>query len=555
MASDVSPFEAARLAYRPRLPTALRDGIARVRLTEGAAGPVDPAIRERFPHTADQPVLRLEPGAGMADRRPVRVGVVLSGGQAPGGHNVVVGLVDALAALEPSSTVLGFLGGPRGILTSRFTELPPAAVESYRNTGGFDLIGSGRDKIETDEQIGVCAETCRSLALDGLVVVGGDDSNTNAAILAEQFRSRGVDTAVVGVPKTIDGDMKGGGIEASFGFDTATKVYAELVGNIARDARSAGKYWHFVRLMGRSASHVTLECALRVRPNVALIGEEAEERGETLAATVERVAEVVRLRAEAGRSYGVCLVPEGLIEFVPEMRALIVELNGLLRAGADATPDATPGSVRERLGNAARSTFDALPPRIREQLLLDRDAHGNVQVSKIDTEALLVQGVAARLEAAALDGRFRGKFQAQTHFFGYEGRCAAPSNFDADYTYTLGHVAAALVASGRTGYVAAVEGLAQDPTAWRASAIPLTSLLRMEMRKGRSVPVIGKALVETRGPAFRAFAAERERWAIDDAYVYPGSIQYFGPPEVSGRGPLTLEIESAAGLRGVSPGL
>jgi pyrophosphate--fructose-6-phosphate 1-phosphotransferase len=530
MGSDVSPLEAARLTYRPQLPAALRDGIAAVGIVEHATRPAETAIRERFPHTSDQPLLRLAPAGPRAARRRLRVGVVLSGGQAPGGHNVIAGLVDAILAFEPSSAVLGFLGGPAGILARRHVELPLAAVAAYRNTGGFDLIGSGRDKIETAEQIERCAETCRDLALDGLVIVGGDDSNTNAAILAEQFRERGDGTSVVGVPKTIDGDMKGGGIEASFGFDTATKVYAELVGNIARDARSAGKYWHFVRLMGRSASHVTLECALRVRPNIALIGEEVAERGHTWAQTVEQVAEVVRMRAAAGRSYGVCLVPEGLIEFVPEMRALISELNALLR-------DAAPEVARERLGGSARSTFDALPPRIREQLLLDRDAHGNVQVSKIDTESLLVQDVASRLETR--------KFQAQTHFFGYEGRCAAPSNFDADYTYTLGHVAAALVAFGRSGYVAAVSGLASGPTAWRASAVALTSLLRMETRQGRSVPVIGKALVETSGAAFQAFARARERWAVEDAYVYPGAIQYFGPPEVTSRGPLSLELESA----------
>jgi len=543
----ISPLEEARLAYRPQLPAALRDGIARVGIEEREAGAPDATIREQFPRTSGRPAVRVVPGSGPAPRRPLRVGVVLSGGQAPGGHNVIAGLVDALAGLEPASAVIGFLGGPQGILNSRHRDLPRAVVDPYRNTGGFDLLGSGRDKIETAEQLEACRTTCRALALDGLVVVGGDDSNTNAATLAEHFLDHGLATAVVGVPKTIDGDMKGGGIEASFGFDTATKVYAELIGNIARDALSAGKYWHFVRLMGRSASHVTLECALRTRPNVALIAEEVEERGHTLAEVVELVARVVRRRAEAGRSYGLCLVPEGLIEFVPEMRALINQLNAALHGEGDASPETTLAErlafVRERLPIAQRSLFDALPPRIREQLLLDRDAHGNVQVSKIDTEALLVEGVAARIGAWKAEGKFPGTFRAQAHFFGYEGRCAAPSNFDADYTYALGHVAATLVAFGRTGYVAAVQGLAGPLERWTACAVPLASLLGMELRKGRCVPVIGKALVRTDGPVFHAFAAERERWAIEDAYLYPGAIQYFGPKAVAGRGPLSLALE------------
>ncbi len=549
MADDASPLERARRAYLPQLPAALRDGIASVGIEERETAPISEAIGERFPRTAGRPALRLVPGSGPAARRALRVGVVLSGGQAPGGHNVIAGLVDALDRFEPQSAVLGFLGGPRGILSASYRELPPAAVDPYRNTGGFDLLGSGRDKIETAEQLEACRTTCRSLALDGLCVVGGDDSNTNAATLAEHFLGHGLATVVVGVPKTIDGDMKGGGIEASFGFDTATKVYAELVGNIARDARSAGKYWHFVRLMGRSASHVTLECALRTRPNVAWIAEEVEERGQTLAEIVETLAQVVRRRAEAGRRYGVCLVPEGLIEFVPEMRALIGALNVVLhgesKTDAATSPTERAALVRGRLEAGTRATLDALPPRIREQLLLDRDAHGNVRVSQIDTEALLVEGVRERIRAWTAEGRFPGAFHAQTHFFGYEGRSAAPSDFDADYGYALGHVAAGMVAFGRTGYVAAIQGLAGPRAGWSACAVPLTSLLGMELRRGRSVPVIKKALVRTDSPAFRAFAAERERWAIEDAYLYPGAIQYFGPYDVSGRGPLSLELDRA----------
>jgi pyrophosphate--fructose-6-phosphate 1-phosphotransferase len=542
---QVSPLERERLTYEPTLPAALARGFRAVAFAERAvtsAARDAEAIRARFPRTFGRPVLELVEGDGPPRKRPLTVGVVLSGGQAPGGHNVIVGLADALRQLEPASRVIGFLGGPKGVMRDRHRELDAETLARYRNTGGFDLIGSGRDKIETPEQFEASRKTCESLGLDGLAIVGGDDSNTNAALLAEHFLEHGMGTTVVGVPKTIDGDLKGGGIETSFGFDTATKVYAELIGNICRDAASAAKYWHFVKLMGRSASHVTLECGLATRPNVTLIGEEVEQRGSTLGDVVEQVAGAVRRRAEAGRAYGVCLVPEGLIEFIPEMRSLIGQLNRILHDDAEA-------SSRERilrgLGPDARRTFEALPERIQSQLLLDRDAHGNVQVSRIETETLLVEQVERLLARWTVEGTYSARFQSQTHFFGYEGRAAAPSNFDADYTYALGQVAAGLVAFERTGYLAAVSGLAQPPARWRPAAIPLTSLMQLETRKGRDTPVIAKALVDLQGAPFGALRDARADWELEDRYLYPGAIQYFGPPEICGRPTITLSLEQA----------
>ena len=549
MAGDVSPLEAARASYAPRVPPVLGDGLGGVVFEEG--GPttsVDDAeaIRAALPRGYGRPVLAARRGSGRASGGAVRVGVVLSGGQAPGGHNVITGLHDGLCETRPGSKLLGFLGGPRGILEGRQRELGEAELAAYRNTGGFDLIGSGRDKIETAEQLERCRQACEQLGLAGLVIVGGDDSNTNAALLAEHFLERGVGTAIVGVPKTIDGDLKGGGVETSFGFDTATKVYSELVGNICRDARSAAKYWHVVKLMGRSASHVTLECALQTRPNVALIGEEIRARALTLDQISEHVAGVIRRRAEAGRRYGVCLVPEGLIEFVPEIGRLIGALNRLLseRAAAFeglAGPDPRVAFARAHLGPQEARALDALPAALRAQLLQERDAHGNVQVSRIETEALLIHKIAERLR----DGRFAGEFAVQGHFFGYEGRCAPPSDFDANYTYGLGRLAAALVGAGKTGYLCSLGNLAAPPERWTAAGVPLTSLMRIETRKGRGVPVVAKALVDLEGAPFRVFAAARERWALEDAFRYPGPIQYFGPRELTGAITETLRLERA----------
>ena len=556
MSRRVSPLESERADYRPRVPAVLGAGIGTVAVRESGT-PVPPVasdddeIRARFPTTHGRPAVELAAGRDRVAADPLRVGVVLSGGQAPGGHNVIAGLADALRAIHAGSRLFGFLRGPNGILTNRHDELTAERVGPFRNTGGFDMIGSGRDKIESDEQLAKSLEVCRGLDLDGLVVVGGDDSNTNAAVLSEYFATHGQKTVVVGVPKTIDGDLKGGGIEASFGFDTATRVYGELIGNICRDARSAGKYWHFIRLMGRSASHVTVECALRTQVNVALVAEEAEQRGWTLDHVADSVADVVRRRAAAGRNYGVCLVPEGLIEFIPEMRGLISELNRILTAEGEAverldSADDKRALVASKLSQAGAKVFGSLPVLIQRQLLIDRDAHGNVQVSKIETESLILSEVAERVEAWNASGEFAGKFSAMCHFFGYEGRCAPPSNFDADYTYALGRLAAALVAHRRTGYVCAIQNLAAPPDEWRAAGVPLTSLLAIETRKGRRTPVIRKALVRLDAEPFLSFARERERWQVDDEFMYPGPIQYFGPPEVCSVPTRTLELERAA---------
>lgn len=552
MSREASPLEKARSAYRPRLPGILAKGIRAIQLKEGAASPPSKdaaAIGERFPGTSGRASVRLAEGSGPPTAKALRVGVVLSGGQAPGGHNVIVGISDAIRALDGGSKLYGFKGGPKGIFTNRYEELSAEKVEPYRNTGGFDMIGSGRDKIETEEQLANCAAACRKLSLDGLVVIGGDDSNTNAAVVAEYFLSHGLSTSVVGVPKTIDGDMKGHGVETSFGFDTATKVYAELIGNICRDSKSAGKYWHFVKLMGRSASHVTLECALRTQPNIALIGEEVEAKKLTLKQIVEDVVRVIRARSEAGRNYGVCLVPEGLIEFIPEIRNLIAELNEVLHKHGEyfATLQTFANKrefVSQNLSKDSSYVFGYLPQRIQEQLLLDRDSHGNVQVSRIDTEQLLIEQAAEAIQQLKVEKNFPGSFSTQHHFLGYEGRCAAPSNFDADYTYALGQVAAVLIANGKTGFMASVARVAEPPSQWSAGGVPLTSLMQIEQRKGKPTPVIAKALVALAGRPFAAFAAARSSWEVEDAYLYPGPIQYFGPEEVSGLVTRTLELEA-----------
>jgi pyrophosphate--fructose-6-phosphate 1-phosphotransferase len=552
MSKQPSALEQARAGYQPRAPEILYAGIDTIAFEEGEATASvrdTETIRTRFPRTFGRPVLRLAPGAGPGKRRPLNVGVVLSGGQAPGGHNVIAGLLDALRAVDPESRLFGFLGGPKGIFTCHYRKLTPEIVAPYRNTGGFDLIGGGRDKIETPDQLAKCKATCLELKLDGLVIVGGDDSNTNAAVLAEYFTEHDMPTAVVGVPKTIDGDMKGQGVETSFGFDTATKVYSDLIGNICRDAKSAAKYWHFIKLMGRNASHVALECGLRTHANITLIGEEVEQREMTLGQVVEYVAEMVRRRAEAGRNYGVCLVPEGLIEFIPEIRQLIEALNRLLSDHAryfESVPLFSDRQefVNQNLDRDNSYVFSSLPMRIQQQLLLERDAHGNVQVSRIDTEAMLVEMVVEKIAQWKVEDRFRGRLQVQHHFFGYEGRCAAPSNFDANYTYSLGHLATALVAFGKSGYICAVQNLAAPPEEWSAAGVPLTSMLQMETRKGKNVPVIGKALVRTDAEPFLGFAAVRDRWAEEDDYCYPGAIQYFGPDEVCCRPTHSMLLEA-----------
>jgi pyrophosphate--fructose-6-phosphate 1-phosphotransferase len=476
------------------------------------------------------------------------VGAVLSGGQAPGGHNVIAGLFDALKKGNPSSRLLGFSGGPSGIIDGVYTELDAALIDRYRNTGGFDMIGSGRTKIETPEQYAAVIATVQRLALDALVVIGGDDSNTNAALLAERFQAEGLATRVIGVPKTIDGDLKNEQIEVSFGFDTACKTYAELIGNIQRDAASARKYWHFIKLMGRSASHITLECALQTHPNICLIGEEAAAKNLTLSAIVAHIGDIIARRAEKGENFGVVLVPEGLVEFIPEIKALIGELNDNLASHSDEF-NALPAYgqkfdwLKTKLSAPAFATFASFPEAIAKQFLADRDPHGNVQVSKIETEVLLALGVEEKLRHMKKEGAYKGKYAYLTHFFGYEGRAAFPSNFDANYCYALGYTAFVLISGGLSGYIASVQNLTSSSDKWIPGGVPLTSMMHIEKRKGLDKPVIEKALVRLDDAPFRTFASFRPAWEVDTSYVYPGAIQYFGPPDVCDMPPKTLLLE------------
>lgn len=550
MAGKKSELEKLRISYKPKLPEMLKKGIEHVDIKEeGATTAVADTdeIKKHFPNIFGKPLLHFKEGAG-PDKHPLKVGVVLSGGQAPGGHNVIIGIFDYIREMHPDSQLLGFLGGPKGIFTNNVRELTKEIIDDFRNTGGFDMIYSGRDKIKTRDDLQACKEVASQLELDAIVVIGGDDSNTNAAVLAEYFVENGQDTKVIGVPKTIDGDMKSDIIEISFGFDTCTKVYSELIGNICRDASSARKYWHFVKLMGRSASHVTLECALQTHPNIALIGEEVDQKGKTLQQIVEYIAGVVKKRAEAGKNFGILLVPEGLIEFIPEIRKLIEELNAILAKHEEyfKTIDLFTDKqefINQKLSSDSSHVFSTLPARIQRQLLLDRDSHGNVKVSQIETEKLLIEQVSELLAQWKAEGDYKGKFSTQSHFFGYEGRCSAPSNFDADYTYSLGATAAVLIAFGKTGYMAGVSNLTKTPDHWRAVGVPLTSLMNIEMRKGKPEPVIKKALVELDGKPFKTFDENREKWEIEEDYVFPGAIQYFGPPEAADACNLNILLE------------
>lgn len=548
MAQEVSVLQKARSAYEPKLPAVFAHGAA-ARAREGE--PMEPSadrerLRELFPRTYGLPVVTFEPG--QAEAPVLTVGVILSGGQAPGGHNVIAGLFDGLKVLNPASRLFGFLGGPSGLVDGKSIEITAELLESYRNTGGFDIIGSGRTKLEKKEQFDKGLEHCRSLGINALVIIGGDDSNTNACVLAEYYRSIEAGVNVIGCPKTIDGDLKNAYIESSFGFDTATKVYSELIGNIARDANSARKYYHFIKLMGRSASHIALECALQTQPNACLIGEEVEAKGQTLAQVVGELAEIVVRRAEQGKHFGVFLIPEGIIEFMPDIKQLIRELNELMAAHEEElknqpSADDRRQFIHSKLSPEASRTFSILPHAIQMQMLLDRDAHGNVQVSRIETEKLLADIVADRLRELKAQGRYQGKFSAQCHFFGYEGRCAAPTNFDADYCYSLGYTAAALLNAGKSGYIASVRNLTRPAAEWQPGGIPLTAMMNIERRHGQDRPVIRKALVDLNGKPFRAFVAQRDRWAMEEAYLYPGPIQYFGPSEVCDRITKTLELE------------
>ncbi len=548
---QLSPLQEARYAYAPKLPKVLAGGVGRVAIefgepTESVAD--REALRALFPSCYGKPAAKFVAGPGAAKRAKMTIGAILSGGQAPGGHNVIAGLFDGLKAGNPESTLLGFKGGPGGLVDDKAVVLDAATIDRYRNTGGFDIIGSGRTKIETPEQFAKSAATARARGLDAIVVIGGDDSNTNAALLAEYFAREGVPCSVIGVPKTIDGDLKNDYIEASFGFDTATKTYAELIGNIERDAASARKYWHFIKLMGRSASHIALECALQCRPNVALVSEEVEARGMTLAQVTETVVSSIVARAERGMNFGVALIPEGLIEFIPDFKALIAELNDMMAARGDEFRAQKDDEARVRfvegaLAGASAALYAGLPVDIKRQLIMDRDPHGNVQVSRIDTEKLLIAMVEKRLAALEAAGSYSGAFSAQAHFFGYEGRCAFPSNFDADYCYGLGYSAFVLAASGLTGYLSSIRNLSSPAAEWIAGGVPLTMMMNLERRHGAEKPVIRKALVELDGAPFKAFAAARDDWAVETRYRFPGAIQYYGPAEVCDRPTETLLLE------------
>ncbi len=548
---SISPLQQARAAYQPKLPTvfAERQGtFAAVRGKPTQAVADAAKIAALFPHTHGLPMISFAP-APRPSLPAVKVGVILSGGQAPGGHNVIAGLFDGLKDGNPGAELYGFLGGPSGLTENRYTLFTGATIDAYRNTGGFDIIGSGRTKLESEEQFAKVAANCATLGIGALVVIGGDDSNTNACLLAEYFLREKVPIQVIGCPKTIDGDLKNAQIATSFGFDTATKVYSELIGNIQRDANSAKKYWHFIKLMGRSASHIALECALKTHPNIAIISEEVAAKGQTLRQLVDEIAAVVRDRAAKGADFGVALIPEGLLEFVPEMKKLIAELNDLLADNAAhfaslAGDDDRLQFVNAKLSAPSSQAFSSLPLRIQLQLMADRDPHGNVQVSKIETEALLIDLVANRLAQWRSQGQYKGKFSTQCHFFGYEGRCAAPSNFDADYCYGLGYAAAGLIAAGLSGYMACLQQLTRPAAEWLAGGVPLTMMMNLERRKGKDHPVIRKALVELDAPAFREFAAHRQSWATTDDYQYPGPIQYFGPTQVCDLTTITLQLEA-----------
>ena len=543
---EKSELQLARAAYLPKLPKGLQGN---VKVKEGApTQSVDnqEEIKKLFPNTYGMPLVEFVPGDEAHDTK-MNVGVILSGGQAPGGHNVICGLFDALKKLNPANRLYGFLMGPGGLVDHNYMEITADFINDYRNTGGFDMIGSGRTKLEKTDQFDKGLEIIRELDIQAVVIIGGDDSNTNACVLAEYYAAKKCGVQVIGCPKTIDGDLKNDQIETSFGFDTACKTYSELIGNIERDCNSARKYWHFVKLMGRSASHIALECALQTQPNICLVSEEVEAKDMTLNQIVENIAQVVADRAADGNNFGVVLIPEGLIEFIPAIGRLIEELNDLLAAhGADykdLDKDAQREYILAHLSKENAETFATLPEGVARQLSLDRDPHGNVQVSLIETEKLLSEMVAAKLDEWKKEGKYVGKFAAQHHFFGYEGRCAAPSNFDADYCYALGTSAAQLIANGKTGYMAIVKNTTAKTDEWKAGGVPITMMMNMEKRNGEMKPVIRKALVELDGAPFKAFAAKRDVWAIETSYVYPGPIQYWGPAEVCDQTTKTLKLE------------
>ena len=542
-----SALQQARSKYAPKLPKALEGNVKAV-LGEATKSVSDQeAIAALFPNTYGLPKLTFEATAEAVASQPINVGVILSGGQAPGGHNVIAGIFDGVKKINADGRLYGFLMGPDGLVQHNYIELTADIIDEYRNTGGFDIIGSGRTKLEEKEQFDKGLEILKKLDIRALVIIGGDDSNTNAAVLAEYYKSIGAPVQVIGCPKTIDGDLKNEQIETSFGFDTATKVYAEVIGNVQRDCFSARKYWHFIKLMGRSASHIALECALQVQPNVAIISEEVEAKNLTLDDVVTSIAEVVAQRAAKGWNFGTVLIPEGLIEFIPAIKSLIAELNDFLahheaEFRAVAT-DEQRAFIISKLSEANSKLYASLPSSVARQLTLDRDPHGNVQVSLIETEKLLAQMVGSKLAEWKEEGRYSGKFASLTHFFGYEGRCSMPSNFDADYCYALGRTAACLIASGVTGYMSSVQNLTAPAHEWIAGGIPTTMMMNMERRHGEMKPVIQKALVDLKGKPFAYFAAHREEWAATTSFVYPGPIQFFGTPEICDQPSRTLILE------------
>ena len=543
---EKSALQKARAAYQPKLPKALQGA---VKVMEGApTQSVDnqEEIKQLFPNTYGMPLVEFVP-AESETTKAMNVGVILSGGQAPGGHNVISGLFDEVKKLNPENRLYGFLMGPGGLVDHKYIEITEELIADYRNTGGFDLIGSGRTKLEEVSQFEKGIEILRQLDIKALVIIGGDDSNTNACVLAEYYAAKNYGVQVIGCPKTIDGDLKNDQIETSFGFDTACKTYAEVIGNIERDCNSARKYWHFIKLMGRSASHIALECALQTQPNICLISEEIQQKDLTLNQVVEQIAETVAYRASQGNNFGVVLIPEGLIEFIPAIGRLIQELNDLLAAhGADykdLDKDAQREYILAHLSEANKATFETLPEGVARQLSLDRDPHGNVQVSLIETEKLLSEMVGDKLAQWKAEGKYTGSFSALHHFFGYEGRCAAPSNFDADYCYALGTSAAQLIANGKTGYMAIVKNTTAGTDQWKAGGVPITLMMNMERRNGEMKPVIRKALVELDGKRFKTFAAHRDEWAKNTCYVYAGPIQYWGPSEVCDQTTRTLALE------------
>ena len=548
-----SPLQTARYSYEPKLPMILRSAMNEIIAVEGQAttsAADQDKIKALFPNTFGQKEISFQKGENNAEVKKNVVGVILSGGQAPGGHNVVSGLYDALKKANPENQLIGFLGGPSGLTDDKYLTFTDEYINEFRNTGGFDIIGSGRTKLETKEQFQKAAEVCKKHNINAIVIIGGDDSNTNAAVLAEYFKANNCGVQVIGCPKTIDGDLKNDDIEISFGFDTATKTFAELIGNIERDANSAKKYWHFIKLMGRSASHIALECALETQPNVCLISEEIEKNAMSLSQIADYVASSVVKRAEKGMNFGVVLIPEGLVEFVPEVKSLIAEINDILAAKGDEFNAIE--SIKDKivfmnknLSAESLAVYSILPEGIQEQMIADRDPHGNVQVSKIESEKLVSSLVEARLKELKKEGKYDGEFNALHHFFGYEGRCAFPSNFDSDYCYSLGYNAFMLIQAGCTGYLSSIRNLSKPATEWKAGGMPITKMMNIERRHGEDKPVIKKALVELDGKPFKYFAENRDVWAVDTCYTFPGAIQYYGPESVCDLTTVTLKLEQS----------